>query len=144
MHILCGSRHPSVLHADGKVPTTENINTQNASHEPRHPGIHISARFDVLNRAGINSGDDDEVAMIIVPVRVIRKDGTLSHLTYAFVSLLHKIGSNGTKKKITIDTMGVPHAMQATTVKNIQVSDLGQEHIINLPVLYAKDRIPDH
>ena len=42
----------------------------------------------------------------------------------------------------TIDVMGLSHTVQTTTVKNIQVSDIGQEQTINLPVLYTKDRIP--
>ncbi|CAG2245419.1 unnamed protein product [Mytilus edulis] len=96
---------------------------------------------------------DMSCAMAIIPVRVKLKNKAPCVETYAFFdsgssvsfcteNLLHKLGGNGKRMQITLNTMGEPYKMTTYAVSGLQVLDLEMNDVVELPRVYTKDEMP--
>jgi hypothetical protein len=94
-----------------------------------------------------------EGTMAILPVRVRKKGCNSSVITYAFIdsgsnvsfcaeNLMHQLGANGKRVKLSIDTMGSPFVMHTYEVGDLEILDLHEEHCLPLPIMYTKERMP--
>jgi hypothetical protein len=151
----CGCRHPSVLHVDGRIPTREELlKSQSSEVHKVHTTASVSACADMANEVNCSSGAGDvECTLAIIPVKVNMSGSSTVISTYAFLdpgsnvsfcaeNLMHQLGGEGRRMKLTMDTMGVPHTMNTYAFRGLEISDLSQENTIKLPTLYTKDRMP--
>jgi len=78
--------------------------------------------------------------MAVFPVRVDRRDGAFSCITYAFIdlgsnisfvseSLPQEIECQGVRKRLSMDTMGVQHMMDSSAIKVIHITELYQKRV---------------
>ena len=65
-----------------------------------------------------------------------------SNASFISVNLMHQLGLQGKRMKLSMDTMGEKHTMITHEVRNVVVCDIAQTHTVNLPALYSKDGIP--
>ena len=148
----CNGRHPSVLHVDGRIPPRSEV-TSLSEKVNVIASVHAETPVtsDDHTRAGVDGNDD--VTMAIIPVKVALHGSSRWIETYAFLDpgsnvsfcsqkLMTEIGSQGVRKKLTLNTMGVTHKMYSYELKNVVISDLAHQHVIQLPSLYTKEKMP--
>ena len=135
----CQRFHPTLLHNDDYVRNQNNENT-----EPK---------TSAFASRKCNDASDGDCTMAIIPVKVKMSNSVLSVETYAFLDpgssvtfcsdvLAQQIGASGKGRKITIDTMGVPHTMKTNVINGIEISDLSETNTIQLPSVYTKQSMP--
>ena len=141
---VCQGRHPTIMHISDR------------DRESNESAI-INKKADMEKSATVVSVCQNSDAIVgtmaIIPVKIRKKGTTNSVTTYAFIdtgsnvsfcleNLMHQLGVNGKRVKLSMDTMGSPFTMHTYEVGDLEILDLREEHCLPLPVMYTKDRMP--
>ena len=93
------------------------------------------------------------VGLSIVPVKVKVKGSSKKVLTYAFLDsgsntsfctedLLRQLGTKGKKTSLSLTTTQMSNQSIECSLGNLEVSDLREKNLIELPMVYSKRRLP--
>ena len=96
---------------------------------------------------------DSVVGMSIVPVKVNVKGQDKKVLTYAFLDsgsntsfctedLLKKLNAKGERATLSLTTMGKSNETIECSLVNLEVSDIGNQNLIELPMVYSRPSLP--
>ena len=91
--------------------------------------------------------------MLIVPVKVNAKGQDKKVLTCAFLDtgsntsfctedLLKKLNAEGEKATLSLTTMGKSNETIECSLVNLEVSDIGNQNLIELPMVYSRPSLP--
>ncbi|XP_071181279.1 uncharacterized protein [Mytilus edulis] len=150
--LICNKRHPTLLHDKEKIPRDVTPMKQSESSTEVENKTSACTSYLSDNNSQVGAGDMS-CAMAIIPVRVKLKNKAPCVETYAFFdsgssvsfcteNLLHKLGGNGKRMQITLNTMGEPYKMTTYAVSGLQVLDLEMNDVVELPRVYTKDEMP--
>lgn len=150
---ICQGHHPSVLHFDGPIPT-RNQHSYDDSTTPQVHNTVANSSTDIPQQNDQPDGRDNTTCtMAIVPVKVRIKGSNSAVCTYAFIDqgsnisfctdrLMHQLGIEGKRMKLTMNTMGKPYTMTTYEVHGLEVISLDERNVIPMPNMYTKDRMP--
>ena len=144
---VCGKGHPSVLHRfQATTADRDERSVHPASGETPQAAVNV-----------VSTGSDGEgvaMKMPIVPVKVTYRNGPPVE-TYAFLdsgssstfcsqSLLNKLEIIApTKTRLSVTTMAQdPIKVWTAAVEGLTVSDIDENDIVHLPVVFSLDKIP--
>ena len=96
---------------------------------------------------------DSVVRMSIVPVKVNVKGQDKKVLTYAFLDsgsntsfstedLLKKLNAKGERATLSLTTMEKSNETIECSLVNLEVSDIGNQNLIELPMVYSRPSLP--
>ena len=142
----CKGRHPSILHVEGTFPPPK------PEVKEENPGPD-SSKSNLITSVSLNVADHIECTMAIIPVKVKLHGSSEVHITYAFLdpgsnisfcteTLMNRLGAEGKKRKLVMDTMGEQFTMETYEVPNIEIMDLEQKNTVQLPIVYTKNKMP--
>ncbi|CAC5378733.1 unnamed protein product [Mytilus coruscus] len=150
--LICNKRHPTLHHDKEKV--SRDINPMKQTECSTKVEYKTSAYTSYFsdNNSQIRTGDMS-CGMAIIPVRVKLKNKAPCVETYAFFdsgisvsfcteNLLHKLGGNGKRMQITLNTMVEPYKKTTYAVSGLQVLDQEMNDRVELLRIYTKDEMP--
>lgn len=96
---------------------------------------------------------DTDCTMAIMPVIVKLANSTVTVQMYAFLDpgssatfytaeLTRRIGGNGRKVQLTLDTMRKTHKMTSTIIQGMEVYSLNNDIRVQIHRVYTKDKMP--
>ena len=152
----CKGRHPTILHwyQRDNAPVRDSYAEKTTSvPAPTGSSSSSGAGNSQVCAGGSTNVNGDGCTMAIIPVKVKLKNSIKVIMTYAFYdsgsnvsfctnSLRKRLGCDGRKLKLSLDTMGVPYTMLTNEVFNLEVFDLDMQNAINLPPVYTKESMP--
>ena len=149
----CSGRHPSVLHVNGPIPTSNNgVSSENNTPTTNVASVYANLPVSFNSAQSISDGVT-ECSMAIIPVKVRVQGNNTAITTYAFLDpgsnasfcaehLMHQLGVVGKQMKLTMNTMGSKHTMHTSQLEGIELLDLTEQNVIQLPAIYTKDEMP--
>ena len=143
---VCGKGHPSVLHRYQAAAVGQGEQPVTPAREERPPQAAVN----------VVSAGSEEVAMKmpIVPVKVRYRDGppveiyafldSGSSSTFCSQALLDRLEiSTPVKTRLSINTMAKdPLNVSTAAVEGLSVSDMDENDVVRLPVVFSLDNIP--
>jgi hypothetical protein len=148
----CGMKHHSLLHRDKLVkegPQKRDIDTKTDKVSIQN-GF-VDTQVDCLATGASHS--HKRIALPIVAVNVKAPRGGKVVTTFALLdsgstnsfcsaSLLDELGIEGTTESIALTTLERSQSLSKVKVASLQVSDLYNNHVVKLPVVYARENLP--
>ena len=141
----CAKKHLTILHT----------NTASRNRPPDTPSTSNSLPEESARvRNGMISLARTKIGMAVVPVKVWSKTARTPVITYAFLdsgssstfcteALMKQLGICGTRTKISLTTLEKKDSlMDSFVVKDLVISDLDENVLIELPALYTRPEIP--
>lgn len=156
----CTSKHSTFLHPNNSKVSLNALGDNNADSNASQK----ASRGPQPDNTGFNSATNAYVkscyststsvtGLAIVPVRVKAKGRQEAVETYAFLdsgsntsfcteSLLEKLNSKGKKTTLSLTTLQGENAPTECSLVSLQVSDLNQENVVELPMVYSRPSLP--
>ncbi|KAK3729480.1 hypothetical protein QZH41_019941, partial [Actinostola sp. cb2023] len=161
----CKSKHSTFLHPlndnKGADPRQREKKEENKKLEPaannRTPD---SQREEVSGRSGYVRVREENrnfqkatTSLAIVPVKVKVPGREQAVETYAFLDsgsnttfctekLMEQLQAKGTETTLSLTTLGIEDNATKTSVLSLQVGDLDENHLIELPLVFSTPRLP--
>ena len=147
----CTKKHSTYLHVR-ETPPSQN-EKEGQTEPPATPGA-AQASNSYLNSVNASQATSGSVVgLSIVPVKVKVKGSSKKVLTYAFLDsgsntsfctedLLRKLGAEGKKTSLSLTTMQTSNQSIECSLVNLEVSDLSEQNLIELPMVYSTPSLP--
>ncbi|XP_068675732.1 uncharacterized protein [Montipora foliosa] len=157
----CTSKHSSFLHP---INNENHLNAQSpdvggvlsTTMQPAGADAQSMGDTNLANNSYVKSSFSSSftaTGLAIVPVYVQAKGGQPVVETYAFLdsgsntsfcteSLLEKLNIKGKKTKLTLTTLKGEEDPVECSLVSLQISDLNQQNIVELPEVYSRSRLP--
>ena len=151
----CAKKHSTFLHEKQSPPKPSSTDKENP---PSNQGQVTSPSATQVKNGYVKSesfqvSSDSVVGMSIVPVKVNVKGQDKKVLTYAFLDpgsntsfctedLLKKLNAKGERATLSLTTMGKSNETIECSLVNLEVSDIGNQNLIELPMVYSRPSLP--
>ena len=147
----CTKKHSTYLHAKEMPPGQSGKESQT---EPPATLSAAQASNSYLSSVGASQGTSGPViGLSIVPVKVKVKGSNKKVLTHAFLDsgsntsfctedLLKKLGTKGKKTSLSLTTMQTSNQSIECSLVNLEVSDLREQNLVELPMVYSTPSLP--
>ena len=147
----CTKKHSTYLHVKETPPSQNEIEAGQTEPPATPNAAHASNSYLNVNASQVSSGS--VVGLSIVPVKVKVKGSSKKVLTYAFLDsgsntsfctedLLRKLGTKGKKTSLSLTTMQTSNQSIECSLVNLEVSDLSEQNLIELPMVYSTPSLP--
>ena len=151
----CAKKHSTFLHEKQSLPKPSSTDKENRPSD-QGPGTSPSttqAKNGYVKSESFQVSSDSVVGMSIVPVKVNVKGQDKKVLTYAFLDsgsntsfctedLLKKLNAKGERATLSLTTMGKSNETIECSLVNLEVSDIGNQNLIELPMVYSRPSLP--
>ena len=152
----CTKKHSTFLHEKDRpqevTPSQPNQSNGAASTETNATATQVSNGY-VQSGTFQASSVSSTVGLSIVPVKVKAKGQDKKVLTYAFLdsgsntsfctdALLRKLDAKGVKTTLSLTTMQTANEAIECSLVNLEVSDLSDHNVIELPMVYSRPSLP--
>ena len=151
----CTKKHSTFLREKQSPPKLSSIDKE---HRPTDQGQVTSpgatqAKNGFVKSESFQVSSVSVVGMSIVPVKVNVKRQDKKVLTYAFLDsgsntsfcaedLLKKLNAKGERATLSLTIMGKSKETIKCSLSNQEVSDIGNENLIELPMVYSRPSLP--
>ena len=147
----CTKKHSTYLHVKETSPSQNEIEVGQTEPPATPNAAHASNSYLNVNASQVSSGS--VVGLSIVPVKVKVKGSSKKVLTYAFLDsgsntsfctedLLRKLGTKGKETSLSLTTMQMSNQSIECSLINLEVSDLSEQNLIELPMVYSTPSLP--
>ena len=151
----CPKKHPTVLHTQPWERPKEDtsvgsgIGVADGTSQVRNSMACINNASCSLTGAGFS-----QTGMAILPVKVRRRGSEKAIAMYVFLdngststycteALMRQLDINGAKTKISLTTLEKKDSLvDSFLVHDLEVTDLDENYIVKLPILYTREEIP--
>ena len=151
----CAKKHSTFLHEKQSPPKpspTDKENRPSDQGQVTSPST-TQAKNGYVKGESFQVSSDSVVGMSIVPVKVNVKGQDKKVLTYAFLDsgsntsfctedLLKKLNAKGERATLSLTTMGKSNETIECSLVNLEVSDIGNQNLIELPMVYSRPSLP--
>ena len=155
----CLAKHSTFLHL--KTPGTrdqrqgkeenkesENRDKRDTSNEESNNGYVKAMSSSANNSKGLSI-----TGLAVVPVKVKAKGGHKTVETYAFLDtgsnttfcteqLMQQLGLEGKNSTLSLTTLETANALTECSVVNLEILDLNEEHMVELPKVFSRPNLP--
>ena len=147
----CTKKHSTYLHVKETPPSQ---NEKEGQTEPPATPSAAQASNSYLNSVNASQATSGSVVgLSILPVKVKVKGSSKKVLTYAFLDsgsntsfctedLLRKLGTKGKKTSLFLTTMQTSNQSIECSLVTLEVSDLSEQNLIELPMVYSTPSLP--
>ena len=147
----CTKKHSTYLHVKETPPSQ---NKKDCQTEPPATPSAAQASNSYLNSVNMSRVTSSSVVVLsIVPVKIKVKGSSKKVLTYAFLDsgsnasfctedLLRKLGTEGKKMSLSLTTMQMSNQSIECSLVNLEVSELSEKNLIELPMVYSMPSLP--
>ncbi|XP_078371484.1 uncharacterized protein LOC144655144 [Oculina patagonica] len=141
----CGKKHLTILHTN-TASRNRPTDTPSTGTSPTEESARVRNAMINLPRS--------KIGMAVVPVKVWSKSSRTQAMTYAFLdsgssssfcteSLMKQLGVSGSRTQISLTTLEKKNSLlDSFVVKDLVISDLDENVLIDLPALYTRPEIP--
>ena len=151
----CAKKHSTFLHEKQSPPKPSSIDKENPTSNQGQvtSPSKTQAKNGYVKSESFQVSSDSVVGMSIVPVKVSVKGQDKKVLTYAFLDsgsntsfctedLLKKLNAKGERATLSLTTMGKSNETIECSFVNLEVSDIGNQNLIELPMVYSRPSLP--
>ena len=147
----CTKKHSTYLHVKETPPSQNGIEAGQTEPPATANAAQASNSYLNVNASQVSSGS--VVGLSIVPVKVKVKGTSKKVLTYAFLDsgsntsfctedLLRKLATEGKKTSLSLTTMQTSNQSIECSSVNLEVSDLSEQNLVELPMVYSTPSLP--
>ena len=147
----CTKKHSTYLHVKETPPSQNRIEAGQTEPPATANAAQASNSYLNVNASQVSSGS--VVGLSIVPVKVKVKGTSKKVLTYAFLDsgsntsfctedLLRKLATEGKKTSLSLTTMQTSNQSIECSSVNLEVSDLSEQNLVELPMVYSTPSLP--
>ena len=144
----CSKTHPTVMHFD-----REESEQHTGSHQGKSQEVKESQEPSNYVNCGLTSENFSSSNPSIIPVVIRSPESKRSVRTYAYLDngsnavfcterLRNMLYLKGRKTKVQIQTITGEKVSETHLLKNLEVLDLDEEHVIKIPEVFTQDKIP--
>ena len=152
----CTKKHSTFLHEKDRIqevtpsqPTQSNGAASTETNATATQGSNGYVQSGTFQASSVSS----IVGLLIVPVKVNARGQDRKVLTYAFLdsgsntsfctdALLRKLDAKGVKTTLSLTTMQTTNEAIECSLVNLEVSDLSDLNVIELPMVYSRPSLP--
>ncbi|XP_022797621.1 uncharacterized protein LOC111335892 [Stylophora pistillata] len=151
----CNGKHSSYLHPKSQLSVPVGCISSSSITEPRAQTRNQENGQPAFNGhvKGRNDDRSSATSLAIVPVKVKAPDSDLIVETYAFLDngsnvsfcsedLTNQLGLSGRPTSLQLTTMDREESRIAAQIFSLQVTDLEEENLVELPCMFTRTKLP--